>query len=74
MTQETQQQQPIILNIKVTVDGLNFIMGQVAKAPFEQVADLITDLRTQALTQLEALKAEAEAVESTEVEHEGAVE
>lgn len=71
---EQAQQEPIILNIRVTVDGLNYILGAVAKGPFEQVSDLIADLRTQALTQLEAMKVEAEAAESTEVEHEGAVE
>jgi len=53
-----QAQQPIILDLRMTVDGLNFTLGQLAKAPFEQVSDLISDLRTQALTQLEALKAE----------------
>lgn len=67
MTQETQQQQPIILNIRMTVEGLNYTLAALAKGPFEQVSDLISDLRTQALTQLEAMKPTAE-----EVEHEGA--
>jgi len=55
----TQQSQPITLNILMTVDGLNYTLGALAKGPFEQVSDLITDLRTQALNQLEAMKVEA---------------
>lgn len=65
MTQETQQQ-PIVLNLRMTVDGLNYTLGALAKGPFEQVSDLITDLRTQALTQLEQMKVEAEATEPVE--------
>ena len=70
---EQAQQTPIILNIRMTVDGLNYTLGALAKGPFEQVSDLISDLRTQALTQLEAMKAEAEAVTDV-VEDEGAAE
>ena len=71
-----QAQQPIILNVRVTTDGLNYILGALAKGPFETVADLITDLRTQALAQLEELKQQVEAANQVteEVEHEGAVE
>lgn len=68
-----QAQQPIILDLRMTVDGLNFTLGQLAKAPFEQVSDLISDLRTQALTQLEAMKTEVESAQSSDVaETEGA--
>lgn len=56
----TQQSQPVTLNILMTVDGLNYTLGALAKGPFEQVSDLITDLRTQAMSQLEAMKVEAE--------------
>lgn len=74
-----QAQQPIILNVRVTTDGLNYILGALAKGPFETVADLITDLRTQALAQLEEMKQNVEAnvkadAEAAVIEHEGAVE
>ena len=62
-----QAQQPIVLNLRMTVEGLNYTLGALAKGPFEQVSDLISDLRTQALTQLEAMKSEVEAAQSNDV-------
>lgn len=50
--------QPITLNLTMTVDALNYIITELSK-PVEPVVNLISDLRNQAITQLEALKESA---------------
>lgn len=54
MTQQAQGA-PLTVNVNVTVDGLNYIIAQLA-LPSQQANDLIMSLRTQALDQLKALQ------------------
>lgn len=44
-------QQNITLNL--TVEQVNLVIGALAKAPYEQVADVITNIRNQAIPQVE---------------------
>lgn len=52
------QNQTITLNL--TVDQVNLVIGALAKAPYEQVADVITNIRTQAIPQVEPAPAPQE--------------
>jgi hypothetical protein len=52
------QNQTITLNL--TVDQVNLVIGALAKAPYEQVADVITNIRTQAIPQVEPTPAPQE--------------
>lgn len=47
---------PVTVNITIPVESINLVLNSLAKQPFEAVADLITTIRTQAITQLEELK------------------
>lgn len=40
------------VNLTLTVTNVNNILAALAKFPFEQVADLIADVRNQAISQL----------------------
>lgn len=40
------------LNIKLTLEKLNVIMGSLSKMPYEAVFQLIEDIRSQAAAQL----------------------
>jgi hypothetical protein len=46
-----------MLKFELTLDEANLILGALGKAPFEQVAGLISKLREQAQVQLPALEA-----------------
>ena len=51
-------EKPIEVSLKVSVDELSFIIGQL-EAPVRPVVDLIARLKTDAVEQLNALKNEA---------------
>ena len=51
-------EKPIEVNLKVSVDELSFILGQL-EGPIRPVVDLIARLKTDAVEQLNALKNEA---------------
>jgi len=62
------QQQPaapqqVVLNIKVTPDGLQFIIGALRKLPHDQVDDLVRELFGQGQQEIQRLQAEAAAAE-----------
>ena len=40
----------------VTIDRANVILSIIAKRPFEEIADIIMDLRTQAAPQIQKLQ------------------
>jgi len=67
------QQQPaapqqVVLNIKVTPDGLQFIIGALRKLPHDQVDDLVRELFGQGQQEVQRLQAEAAAAEQAEKE------
>lgn len=47
-----------MLNFELTLDEANLVLAALGKAPFEQVAGLITKMREQAQPQLAELQAE----------------
>jgi hypothetical protein len=63
MNAPVQQPAPIALNIKVTPDGLQFIIGALRKLPHDQVDDLVRELFTQGQQEVQRLQAEAAAAE-----------
>ena len=68
MTEEVKQEElePLIVNIELTVEKLNVIIGQLAKSPFEIVAEVILDMRNQAVSQLQEMAKKANAVTESE--------
>lgn len=59
------QNQPITLELNV--DAVNVILAALSKAPYEAVADLIANVRQQAMGQLQAAQqAEPEAAGGTD--------
>lgn len=50
---------PPILTIKMVPVGVDLVLMALSKLPFEQVADLFTEIRGQAMQQMEDLKADA---------------
>ena len=44
----------VSVNIELTVTEVNNVLAALSKFPFEQVADLITKVRSQAIAQLPA--------------------
>lgn len=59
-------EKPTEVNLKVSVDELSFILGQL-EGPIRPVVDLIARLKTDAVEQLNALKDEALKSASTDV-------
>ena len=55
MTLQTQNAQPITVSIVLTVDALNHVINELSK-PIEPIANLIADIRAQAVAQLEKLQ------------------
>jgi hypothetical protein len=49
---------PPVLTIKMVPVGVDLVLMALSKLPFEQVADLFTEIRGQAMQQMEELKAE----------------
>lgn len=48
------------VTLTLPVDSVNTILGALSKAPYEAVADLITTVRHQALSQLQAAQPQPE--------------
>jgi hypothetical protein len=53
------QIKPPVLTIKMVPVGVDLVLMALSKLPFEQVADLFTEIRGQAMQQMEDLKADA---------------
>ena len=53
MTEETK---PPVLSIKMVPAGVDLVIAGLTKLPYEQVADLIAEIRGQALFQMEELQ------------------
>jgi hypothetical protein len=55
------------ITLNLTIDQVNLVIGALAKAPYEQVADVINEIRGQAIPQVQAAEAapapEAETVQ-----------
>ena len=49
---------PPVLTIKMVPVGVDLVLMALSKLPFDQVADLFTEIRGQAMQQMEELKAE----------------
>ncbi|BCS54088.1 hypothetical protein [Geobacter sp. SVR] len=45
------------ISIKLTIDQVNTVLGALAKLPYEQVADLLGNIRHQAQQQVDAAQA-----------------
>ena len=54
-----EQTNPPILTIKMVPVGVDLVLMALSKLPFEQVAELFTEIRGQAMQQMEDLKADA---------------
>lgn len=54
-----EQTKPPILTIKMVPVGVDLVLMALSKLPFEQVADLFTEIRGQAMQQMEDLKDDA---------------
>ena len=52
----TEQIKPPILSIKMVPAGVDLVLTALAKLPHEQVADLIAEIRGQAMYQMEELQ------------------
>jgi hypothetical protein len=70
MTQETQtqqvEQQPISVNLNLTLEQINFVMGALGKLPTETGAWIVLQvIRSQAQTQIESLHPQEEITEET---------
>jgi len=71
MTQETQtqqvkEQQPISVNLNLTLEQINFVMGALGKLPTETGAWIVLQvIRSQAQTQIESLHPQEEVTEET---------
>ena len=50
---------PPILTIKMVPVGVDLVLMALSKLPFEQVAELFTEIRGQAMQQMEDLKDDA---------------
>ena len=56
----TEQTKPPVLSIKMVPAGVDLVIAGLTKLPYEQVADLIAEIRGQALFQMEELHKTAE--------------
>ena len=61
-----EQTKPPILTIKMVPVGVDLVLMALSKLPFEQVADLFTEIRGQAMQQMEELKSENDASVETD--------
>lgn len=61
-----EEQQPIIVTLKVTVPGLQAIIGALRKLPHEQIDDLVRELWAQG--QQDIASQQAKAIADTEPE------
>ena len=53
------ESKPPILTITMVPVGVDLVLMALSKLPFEQVAELFTEIRGQAMQQMEDLKADA---------------
>tara|TARA_R110000868_G_scaffold92083_1_gene255172 strand:- start:233 stop:430 length:198 start_codon:yes stop_codon:yes gene_type:complete len=56
----TEQTKPPVLSIKMVPAGVDLVIAGLTKLPYEQVADLIAEIRGQALFQMEELQKAAQ--------------
>ena len=56
----TEQTKPPVLSIKMVPAGVELVIAGLTKLPYEQVADLIAEIRGQALFQMEELQKAAQ--------------
>ena len=56
----TEQIKPPVLSIKMVPAGVDLVIAGLTKLPYEQVADLIAEIRGQALFQMEELQKAAQ--------------
>ena len=56
----TEQAKPPVLSIKMVPAGVDLVIAGLTKLPYEQVADLIAEIRGQALFQMEELQKAAQ--------------
>ena len=61
------------INLKLTIDETNAVLGSLSKFPYEQVKALIDKIQEQGAPQAAAIMQEAKVAE-TITEHEGAAE
>ena len=54
-----EQTKPPVLTIKMVPAGVDLVLLALSKLPFEQVAELFTEIRGQAMQQMEDLKDDA---------------
>ena len=54
---------PPILTIKMVPVGVDLVLMALSKLPFEQVAELFTEIRGQAMQQMEELKTDNDAID-----------
>lgn len=54
---------PPILTIKMVPVGVDLVLMALSKLPFEQVAELFTEIRGQAMQQMEDLKTDNDAID-----------
>ena len=65
----TEQVKPPVLSIQMVPAGVELVLTALAKLPHEQVADLVMEIRGQAMFQMEELqKAQALAAEPDDAE------
>lgn len=63
MENQEQAQAPQNLSLVLNVPEVNAVLAALSKAPYEQVAQLIEKIRSQAIPQLQEQPAEAPVVE-----------
>ena len=56
----TEQTKPPVLSIKMVPAGVDLVIAGLTKLPYEQVADLIAEIRGQAMLQMDELQKAAE--------------
>jgi hypothetical protein len=56
----TEQTKPPVLSIKMVPTGVDLVLTALAKLPHEQVADLVMEIRGQAMFQMDELQKAAE--------------
>lgn len=56
----TEQTKPPVLSIKMVPAGVDLVIAGLTKLPYEQVADLVAEIRGQALFQMEELQKAAQ--------------
>ena len=58
-----EQTKPPVLTLKMVPLGVDLVLMALSKLPFEQVAELFTEIRGQAMQQMEDLKTDNDAID-----------